>query len=634
MSFQISPGVQVKEEDLSLIIPSIPISIGAIVGDFQWGPVNEIRLVDSTEKLEDFFGRPDGSDPESAKDWFCAYNYLQYSKDLRVVRVRPAIEGPSTDGGTDSRTTIANAADSGNTGLEGGTSFFEAITEFDSNGDVFDGSSGQFAYEKIVVDNEEDFINYKPLLEDIYTTVNTTDKQPLRFIARYPGDTGNQLKVSFASAENYEGWDYEDQFDYAPSDDNQEFFLVVLMNGEVVEQFEVSLNKNATDRNGQSKYAGLINEQSDYIYILEENFARMDGGAVKFVMYHDGASTPTYTYFGDSSGDVFELDLIEGENTAYEAGVSTDRSALTMASAKIFGWDMFASAEDIDINFCMIGGTEVVDVIKHVVQNVCETRMDCVAFISPPQSMAVNNSTPATDIADWYRTTLNINSSYAVADGNYKLQLDPYNRVYRWVPLNGDIAGLAARTSYNRDPWRSPAGMERGQIKNVNRLAFIPSKAMRDQLYKNSVNIVTAFPGEGFILYGDKTLTSRPSAFDRINVRMLFIVLEKAIAKAARNLLFEFNDEFTRTRFVQMVEPYLRDVQSRRGIQRHKGRDGFYVLADTRINTPEVIDRNEFRARIFIKPNRSINFITLTFSATRTGVVFEELIEELFPEDA
>lgn len=632
MSFQISPGVQVKEEDLSLIIPSIPISIGAIVGDFQWGPINQIRLVDSTQKLEDFFGRPDESDPESAKDWFCAYNYLQYSQDLRVVRVRPAIEG--LDGSDETRTTVANAADSGNTDLQGGEAFFDAITEFTSDNDIYDGSSGQKAYNKIVVDNEEDFINYKPFLEDIYVTVNTTDEQPLRFLARYPGETGNQLSVAFASAENYEGWDYENLFNYIPDDDAQEFFLVVLMNGEVVEQYEVSLDKTATDRNGQSMYAGIINDQSDYIYILEDNFARMDGGAVKFVNYTDGASSPSYTYFGDTSGEDFVIDLIEGDNTAYMAGTSTDRADLTMASAKIFGWNKFASAEDIDVNFCITGGTDVIDVLKHVVQNVCETRMDCVAFISPPQSEAVNNSTAPSDIAEWYRSTLQINSSYAVADGNYKLQLDPFNRVYRWVPLNGDIAGLAARTSYNRDPWWSPAGLERGQIKGVNRLAFIPSKAQRDELYKNAVNIVTAFPGEGFILYGDKTLTTRPSAFDRINVRMLFIVIEKAIAKASRNQLFEFNDEFTRTRFVQSVEPYLRDVQSRRGIQRHEGRDGFYVLADTRVNTPEVIDRNEFRATIYIKPNRSINFITLTFTATRTGVVFEELISELFPDDA
>lgn len=633
MSFQISPGVQIKEEDLSLIIPSIPISIGATVGDFQWGPVNEIRLVDSTEKLEDFYGRPDGSDPESAKDWFCAYNYLKYSQDLRVVRIRPAIQG--LDGSDETPTTVANATGIGNTDLQGGEQFFESITEFDDAGDPFTGASGQTAYNKIVVDNEEAFINYQPFLEDIYATVNTTDQRPLQFIARYPGETGNRISVAFASEENYVGWDYEDEFNYTPSDAAQEFFVVVLMNGVIVEKFEVSLDKEATDLNGQSMYAGIINDQSEYIYILPENFARVDGGVVKFVNYHDGASTPSYTYYGDNSGDEYSIDLVEGDNTAYDVNsTSTDRSSLSMASSKIFGWDYFASAEDIDINFCITGGTESIDVIKHVVQNVCEQRMDCVAFVSPPQSMVVNNPTPASDIADWFRTTLQINSSYAIADGNYKLQLDPYNRVYRWVPLNGDIAGLAARTAYNRDPWWSPAGNERGQIKGVNRLAFIPSKAQRDQLYKNAVNIVTAFPGEGYILYGDKTLTTRPSAFNRINVRMLFIVLEKAIAKAARNLLFEFNDEFTRNRFVQAVEPYLRDVQSRRGIQRHNGRDGFYVLADERVNTPQVIDNNEFRATIYIKPNRSINFITLTFTATRTGVVFEELIEELFPEDA
>lgn len=630
MSFQISPGVQVKEEDLTLIIPSIPISIGAIVGDFQWGPMNEIRLVDSTEKLEDFFGRPDGSDPESAKDWFSAYNYLKYSQDLRVVRVRPAIQG--LDGSSETPTTVANATNIGNTSLQGGADFFEAITEFADDGSVFDGSPGQTAYERVVIDNESDFVNYQVFLNDVYQEELGGDTTPLQIIARYAGTTGNQISVAFAAEETFEGWDYENEFDYSPADSNQEFFLVVLMNGIIVEKHEVSLDLEATDRNGQSMHWSVVNERSDYIYVLGDNLARVDGGVVKFVNFHDGASTPTYTYYGDTSGDEFTIDLTEGGNTAYVVSASTDRNSLSLPSAKVFGWDMFNAAENIDINFCITGGTENVDVIKHVIQNVCESRMDCVAFVSPPQDLVVNNSTAATDIANWFRNTLNVNSSYAVADGNYKLQLDPYNRVYRWLPLNGDIAGLAARTSENRDPWWSPAGTERGQIKGVNRLAFIPSKAQRDELYKNAVNIVTAFPGEGFILYGDKTLTTRPSAFNRINVRMLFIVLEKAIAKAARNQLFEFNDDFTRTRFVQAVEPFLRDVQSRRGIQRHNGRDGFFVLADERVNTPEVIDNNEFRATIYIKPNRSINFITLTFTATRTGVVFEELIEELFPD--
>ena len=623
MSFQISPGVQVKEQDLSLIIPAVPISIGAIVGNFTWGPVNEIRLVDETDRLQRVFGGPND---ENAKDWFSAYNYLQYSKDLRAVRVRPAIQS-GEDGST-----IANATDIGNSQLQGGQEYFDAITRFNSEGDEYiSGQLGHTPYNKIVVDNAGDFINYEPLLENVYIDVPAEGAEPaykqfLRVLAKYPGSTGTGISVEFCNESGFDTWDYRNQFPLNPIGD--QFCVLVRVDGQIVETFFVSANKDETDRDGRTMYAPLVlNEQSEYINVLMGNLVRTSTDApVQFV-------TRGPVEAGEEVlGDNLSLSLLEGEDVAYATGEDLQ----SLAAAKMLGWDLFEAATEIDINFCILGGTADmgpagISVIRHVVQNVCEVRMDCVAFISPPQHTVVNQANPAQKVSDWFKDFLQINSSYAVADGNYKLQLDPFNRVFRWLPLNGDIAGLAARTAYNRDPWWSPAGLERGQVKGVNRLAFTPSKAQRDLLYKWGVNIVTSFPGEGFVLWGDKTLTQRPSAFDRINVRMLFIVLEKAIAKASRNMLFEFNDEFTRTRFVQMVEPFLRDVQARRGIQRHNGQDGFYVLSDERINTPEVIDANEFRANIYIKPNRSINFITLTFVATRTGVVFEELVEELFP---
>jgi phage tail sheath protein FI len=205
-------------------------------------------------------------------------------------------------------------------------------------------------------------------------------------------------------------------------------------------------------------------------------------------------------------------------------------------------------------------------------------------------------------------------------DGSWKYQFDKYNNVYRWVPMNGDVAGLCVRTDFERDPWFSPAGFNRGQIKNVVKLSFNPDKSDRDELYKNGINPIVTFRGEGTVLYGDKTMLTKPSAFDRINVRRLFIVLEKAIARAAKYSLFEFNDEFTRAQFVALIEPYLRDVQGRRGIY------DFRVVCDETNNTPEVIDRNEFIGDIYIKPARSINFIQLNFIAVRTGVAFEEVV--------
>ena len=205
-------------------------------------------------------------------------------------------------------------------------------------------------------------------------------------------------------------------------------------------------------------------------------------------------------------------------------------------------------------------------------------------------------------------------------DSGYKYQYDKFNDVYSNVPLNGDTAGLMARTDNVRDPWYSPAGFNRGNVKNVTRLTYNPRKADRDQLYKSGVNPVVTFPGQGTVLFGDKTLLAKPSAFDRINVRRLFIVLEKAISTAAKFTLFEFNDAFTRAQFRNLVEPFLRDVQGRRGIF------DFRVVCDETNNTPEVIDRNEFIGDIYIKPARSINFIQLNFIAVRTGVEFEEVV--------
>jgi phage tail sheath protein FI len=248
-----------------------------------------------------------------------------------------------------------------------------------------------------------------------------------------------------------------------------------------------------------------------------------------------------------------------------------------------------------------------------------ESRKDVLVFLSPTKSSVVNNAgNEATSILS-FRNSLT-SSSYAVLDSGYKYQFDKYNNVYRWVPLNGDIAGACARTDLERDPWYSPGGLSRGVIKNVIKLAYNPDKAERDNLYVQGVNPVVTFQGEGTILYGDKTMLAKPSAFDRINVRRLFIVLEKSIARAARSTLFEYNDQFTRAQFVNLVEPFLRDVQGRRGIT------DFRVVCDTTNNTAEVIDSNRFVGDIYIKPARSINFIQLNFVAVRTGVSFDEIV--------
>jgi phage tail sheath protein FI len=290
-------------------------------------------------------------------------------------------------------------------------------------------------------------------------------------------------------------------------------------------------------------------------------------------------------------------------------------------SNRIEAYDLFLPDSEIDVSILMAGDSDAV-VSSHLIQNIAEVRKDLVVTLSPERTDVVNNNAFSTaeqeDVIE-FRNTLP-SSSYGIMDSGWKYMYDKYNDTYRYVPLNGDIAGLMVITDSIRDPWFSPAGFNRGSIKNIVRLAFNPAKAERDQLYKNGINPVVAFPGQGTVLFGDKTLLTKPSAFDRINVRRLFIVLEKAISRAAQYSLFEFNDDFTRAQFRNLIEPFLRDVQGRRGIF------DFRVVCDTTNNTPEIIDRNEFVGSIYVKPARSINFIQLNFIAVRTGVEFDEVV--------
>jgi hypothetical protein len=309
-------------------------------------------------------------------------------------------------------------------------------------------------------------------------------------------------------------------------------------------------------------------------------------------------------------------------------GLSEENATLSILGA---AYDLFVSPEDIDISLVLqgkpVGGTTVVggetitnyQLANYIIDNICEVRKDCIALISPDKAKVLNNiGNEALSLKNWRGAVRN--TSYAVLDSGYKYQYDRYNDLYRWVPLNGDIAGLCVRTDNTNDAWWSPAGFNRGNIKNVVKLAWNPRKAERDVLYSNGVNPVVTFPGQGTVLYGDKTLQAKPSAFDRINVRRLFIVLEKAISTAAKFSLFEFNDAFTRAQFKNLVTPYLRTIQGRRGIT------DFLVVCDETNNTPAIIDSNQFVGDIYIKPARSINFIQLNFVAVGTGVQFSEVV--------
>ena len=392
---------------------------------------------------------------------------------------------------------------------------------------------------------------------------------------------------------------------------NDEMHIVVVdedglftgTSGTVLETFPfVSKASDAKDSVGNSNfYKDVIYNKSKYVYWTD---------------HLDAVNTAT-TWGTAAAGKTFAqlVNVAAVYSSSLSAGAAGSPSAGDVQTAL----GELVDADNLDISLLMTGDAAPATVL-YAIQSVAEVRKDCVVFASPALANC-QSATPADDIVNYRNNALsNVSSSYAVMDSGWKYQYDKYNDKYRWIPLNGDVAGLCARTDLERDAWFSPAGATRGSIKNVIKLAYQPTKAERDTLYKRGVNPVVSFAGEGTLLFGDKTMLAKPSAFDRINVRRLFITLEKAIARAAKTQLFEFNDEFTRAQFVSLVEPFLRTVQGRRGIT------DFRVVCDTTNNTPDVIDRNEFVGDIYVKPNRSINFIQLNFVAVRSGVAFDEVV--------
>lgn len=574
MPFQVSPGVNVSEIDLTTVIPAVSTSTGAIAGPWEWGPVEEVRQVSNENELVSVFGKPASN---NFGTFFTAANFLAYGDDLRVVRA-------------------ANT---------------QSNTAF-----VVQPSAGGVLGSNTQIKNDDD---YESTSLPISTTI---------FAAKSPGGLGNSLKIGIwaNTTVDISTWEYGGLFErnvgtswhlsnpdtYNNATANDELHIVVVDEdgkitgapNTVLEVFpHLSKCGDAKNESGESiYYKDVLFRKSQYVYWTNHP--------------EDVATVPAPLWGDAANADVIFSELDSAQNV-HSFTYGTD-IALTDGDI-IRAYDQLKNADTVDISLAMTANHSET-VALDVIQNLAEDRKDCVAFVSPALAN-VQAADATTEVINYRNNALsNVSSSYAVFDSGWKYQYDKYNDVYRWVPLNGDIAGLCARTDTNRDPWFSPAGLIRGQIKNVIKLAYNPTKANRDELYKNGINPVVSFAGEGTLLFGDKTGLGRPSAFDRINVRRLFIVLEKAIAKAARSSLFEFNDEFTRAQFVNLVEPFLRTVQGRRGIY------DFRVVCDETNNTPEIIDRNEFIGDIYIKPAKSINFIQLNFVAVRTGVSFEEIV--------
>jgi hypothetical protein len=648
MAFQLSPGVLVVEKDLTGIVPAVATSIGGFVGAFEWGPVNEITTLSNEAELVRLFGKPNDV---NAQYWFSAANFLSYSNNLKVIRVIGDATNANADGEVD--IVIENETDWENnwaTGSNAGGAFAakfpgplgnslkvsmcdsfgwnmnvglrlpKTVTFQDSPNTVTVSAHGLANGDVISFTeiNSTTGISVNTPYYVINATLNTFQ------LSLTSGGTGIDLTTDGTGTLGTQ-WAYRNEFDGAPGTSayfenlgnasaNDEIHVVVIdedglwtgERGSILEKFSfLSKAEGARKSDGTAAHYVQALRGSKYIHWLN---------------HWDNSSNWDSTNWTTETLSTVVFDTVDSVGFAdwSLSGAQTDMT-VPLEGKFLNAWDMFANAEIVDVNL-LINGPSPLSTVGQYIVNLAASRMDCVAFVSPNQSSVVNNpGDEAVDvIAD--RNSLNISSSYGVMDSGWKYQYDKYNDKYRWVPLNADIAGLCARTDDIADPWFSPGGLNRGQIKNVVKLAFSPGKTDRDELYKSGVNPVVTFLGEGTVLFGDKTLLAKPSAFDRINVRRLFIVLEKAIATAGKYQLFEFNDAFTRAQFRSLVEPFLRDVKGRRGIF------DFRVVCDETNNTGEVIDRNEFVADIYIKPARSINFMKLNFIATRTGVSFEEVV--------
>lgn len=588
-----SPAVVVREIDLTGGVPNVQSTTGAIVGKFRWGPINERVPVANEAELVDNFASPN---EDTNKDFLSASQYLRYSNSLQVVRVH-------------------NSDDQAQTAV--------VLSNNDSLGSVT-------GLDNPLILNKTDF---EARETSLISAKDSDNAENYEWAGRFAGELGNSLKVSYlgmldstdTQGLHFSNWQYASSFDARPSTSPfaasknaaaDEIHVVVVdedgaftgTRGTILETFpSLSVLKDAKNDEGQSIFVKeVINQQSEYVYMINFDSAMDAKGA--------GDNVVTGVDYALDSGPAVERSFLNGG----------DGDALALASYQT-GFDLFEDKDQVEVDFLispsLATSTNQVTMVNDLVSTAGSTRKDCLVVASPARDDVIGVTSDATKVTNSINTAASFTkSSYLVVDNNFLKVYDKYNDKYVEIPAASTVAGIMAATDYNRAAWFSPAGARRGQLLGVTSINYSPTKAQRDSLYKAGINPIANIPGQGTILFGDKTFLGRPSAFDRINVRRLFLVLERAIARAAEQVLFEFNDEFTRAEFVNIVEPVLREIKGRRGIT------DFRVVADETNNTPAVIDRNEFIASIFIKPARSINYVTLNFVAVRTGVDFEEVV--------
>jgi len=589
MGFLVSPGVDVNEIDLTNVIPAVSTSIGGYVGEFRWGPIEEAITVSSEKELASYYGTPDSLTVQS---FLTAASFLKYGNALKVSRIL-------SPGAT-------NASVNTTAGLTGDTNQVPVIKNYDH-----------------------------------FKTQQATLATNYKIIAKCPGSIANGLTVVYAFNGGTVAYPYGSLFNnpttgissysskYSLNDSQltekkDEIHIAIIDSlglftgtlGSVLEVWEgLSVFTDAKKDDGSSNYyVEVINSNSSYIYMTNALLTPT------FTSVVTRSETYLYNIILNAGNGIFTLGTTDSQGNALDDGTDGTYGSATNFKAAAA---VFEDAETVDVNLLFTSFTGAgpgLNPAEDELIRIANARKDCVAFISAPVSISTQTSDAnrlSTLLAKFDTAT---STSYAVFDSTPLYVYNKYADNYVYISACGHMAGLCANTDNVAEPWFSPAGYNRGNLLGVTKLAFNPKQADRDTIYKARINPIVSFPGQGILLFGDKTAQTKPSAFDRINVRRLFITLEKAIATAAKYQLFELNDEFTRAMFRNMVEPFLRDVKGRRGVT------DFLVVCDETNNTGEVIDTNRFVADIYIKPARSINFITLNFIATRTGVEFSEIV--------
>lgn len=656
---QQSPGVESKETSVQSTVVRNSTGRAAIVGKFSWGPAFQIRQVANEVEMVNSFGAPDNL---TADYFLSSVNFLQYGNDLRVVRVVDKTAAKNASAIFDQvKTTITSSGSNYSVKDQVRVKYNNVIVEdagfvskVDSNGKILavsipsakivtrakqigtypdistgwtteiisatSGVSASIAVDGIESQSGITLLNLDIAKETIQSSqfMALTQKYGLpAIVALYPGELGSTVQVEVVSKAAYESGAVVTSYPsgtqnknsgrsvlaYGPQTDNQ-YALIIRRGGIVQESFIVSTEKTDKDIYGTNIY-------------MDDFFAN---GGSRYV-------------FGTS------LNWPKGFSGILEFGGGLSSNDSVGADELMNGWDLFADRESLHVPLLIAGASAGESVAvhstvqKHVVA-IGEERSDCTVFVSPPRAKLVNIplEQAVNNMVEWRRgytisgntpidDNMNVSSSYGFLDGNYKYQYDKYNDVNRWVPLAGDIAGLCVYTDSVAQPWMSIAGLNRGQIRNCIKLAIEPRGAHRDAMYQEQINPVTGFSGgSGFVLFGDKTLTKVPSPFDRINVRRLFNMIKKDIGDNAKYKLFENNDDFTRSSFRMDTGQYMTNIRALGGCYDYR------IICDTTNNTPDVIDRNEFVGTIYVKPARSINYITLNFVATSTGADFDELV--------